>query len=304
MRIKNLVSVLVLFPLLAACNLRFDQLPSDIDVVGTAVELTAAARLTEIAGSVTPTSTTIPALTFTPTPALTPTSSIPTQCSPLVTSTVNANVRSGPGTAYDVIGSLMLGQTATITGRNDANTWWYIAYPGVSGGYAWIAGSVVTSACVPSVVQVVAAPPLPTAQPVVEASSSDDSDEEEEGGGGDSGGGSSGTPDLHPTGMSVTPNPATQHEEVQVLVGVINDGDAPSGSFTMQWWQSSSILGCSWTVASLAPGESTTKSCPYTYGGWSVGYNIRLAIDSGNTVTETNEGNNVMESKLKVNKAP
>jgi subtilase family serine protease len=135
---------------------------------------------------------------------------------------------------------------------------------------------------------------------VVADSSSDDGDD----GGDDGGGASGGMPELHPIAMLVSPLPATQNEEVRVMVGVINAGDAPSGSFTMQWWQSSNILGCSWTVDSLAPGESANKSCHHTYGGWSVGYNIRLVVDSGNTVTETNEGNNSMENKLKVNKAP
>jgi hypothetical protein len=313
MRIKNLISILVLFSLLTACQLTVappPTQPSGVDAVGTAVELTTVAKFTEIASSAMPPIT----ATFTaiPTPTLTPDSagSVPVSgpCDPTVTASVNANVRSGPSTAYDTVGSLMLGQTATIVGRNDAYTWWYIAYPGVSGGYAWIAGSVVTSACVPSVVQVVAAPPLPTQEVVVADSSSNDADNADN---------SESEPaeflllqavafgaDLVPAGMSVSPNPATQHEEVQVRVGVKNEGNAASGSFTIQWWASSAILGCEWTVSSLAPGESVNRSCAHTYGGWSVGYNTRLVIDSGNAVAEINEDNNVMARTLKVTKAP
>jgi hypothetical protein len=297
MHIKTLISILVLFSLLAACNLQVGQAPvtqpSNVDMVGTAVELTAAARLTEIAGSVTPTFTAMPALT-----------AMPTQCTPLVTSTVNANVRSGPDTAYDIVGSLSLGQTATLVGRNDANTWWYIAYPGAAGGYAWIAGSVVMPSCVPAVMQVVAAPPLPTTGPVADASSNDSGDAEDDS-----------TPeflivemvtlgaDLRPVGMSVSPNPATQGEEVHVQVGVKNDGNVASGSFTVQWWSTHSKLGCGWTVSSLAPGESANKTCSYTYGGWA-NYDIKLVIDSGNAVAETNEDNNSMARKLEVRDAP
>ncbi len=297
MRTKVLLSVLVLFSLLASCNMPAGPMPvtqppgndpvsMDVDAVGTAVELTAAARLTEMAGS---------AATSTPVPTVT---LAPTQCSPLVTATVNANVRSGPGTAYDIVGALLLGQTATIIGRNDAYTWWYISYPS-TGNYAWIAGSVVTSTCVPAVVQVVAAPPLPTAGPVVVESSSDDSGADS----GADGGSSSGTPDLLPVGMSVSPDPAMQGQELQILVGVRNAGDAPSGSFTMQWWSSHSKVACEWTVPSLAPGESVNRTCSYTYGGWA-NYDIKLLIDPTNAVAESNEGNNVFARKLQVHDAP
>jgi hypothetical protein len=89
----------------------------------------------------------------------------PTQCYALVTANTNANVRNGPGTAYDAVGYLPIGGTARVAGQNDARTWWYIEFAGGPGGYAWIAGSVTTSACIPAVLQVVAAPPLPTAVP-------------------------------------------------------------------------------------------------------------------------------------------
>lgn len=309
MRTTNLISVLVLFSLLAACNMPVAQPPaiqpsgstsvsSDVDVIGTAVELTSAARLTQVAGSITP--------TFTSAPALTP---VPTQCNPLVTSTTNANVRSGPGTAYDIVGALALGQTAVIAGRNDTATWWYIHYPS-AGSYAWIAGSVVTASCVPAVVQVVAAPPLPTAQPVVAGnSSSDDSGEEDSSS--DSGSGSEGgsgstvaLPDLVANGMQTAPNPATQGEVVYVQVRVTNRGDAAAGPFSVQWWATWAKVGCDWPVTSLAPGASKALSCQYTYGGWNPAYDIKLVVDAGNTVTESNEGNNSQTDTLKVQDAP
>jgi hypothetical protein len=89
----------------------------------------------------------------------------PTQCNPTVTAITVANVRGGPGTEYDVVGNLPVGGTARVAGRNDANTWWYIQFAGGFGGYAWIAGSVVSTACIPAVVPVVAAPALPTPPP-------------------------------------------------------------------------------------------------------------------------------------------
>jgi uncharacterized protein YraI len=314
MHTKVLLSVLVLFSLLAACNMPMGQTPStqppeiervssDVEVIGTAVELTAAARLTEIAGSAIPTSALEPTLTFTP--AVT---AVPTQCNPLVTATVNANLRSGPDTAYDVVGSLTLGQTAAIVGRNDAYTWWYIDHPGTSGGHAWIAGSVVTSSCVPAVVQVVAAPPLPTVGPVADNSSAGDSEND------DNGNDLLIVPDLElhlvlvpdlvVTSMVITPNPATQNSPISVQVKVKNQGTAPSGNFSVQWWASWAVTACNWSVSSLAAGDSKDLSCSYTYQGWNNGYAIKAVVDAGGLVAESNEDNNSLADTLKVNDAP
>lgn len=298
MRAQTLLSILVLFSLLTSCNMPMSQtsatqpsgverVSSDADAIGTAVELTAAAKLTEIAGSVT--------ATFMPDPALTPT---PTGCNPLVTATVNANVRSGPGTAYDIVGSLALGQTAAIVGRNDAYTWWYINYPS-TGGYAWIAGSVVTASCVPSIVQVVAAPPLPTVEVVVADTTSNDSDDSD-----DAGESTSALPDLAANGMQAAPNPATQGQRVDIQVRVTNRGAAPSGSFTVQWWATHALVACDWTVSSLAAHASKALSCHYIYQGWNPAYQIKLVVDSGNTVVESNEGNNSQSDTLNVQDAP
>ncbi len=303
MRIKNLIFVLVFFPLLVACQLTVappPTQPSTIDVVGTAVELTAAAKFTEIASSVVPVTATFTAI---PTPTLTPDSaaSVSGPCSPTVTATVNANVRSGPGTAYDAVGSLMLGQTATIAGRNDAYTWWYIAYPGVSGGYAWIAGSVVTSSCVPSVVQVVAAPPLPTQEVVVADSSSNDSDAggnaDGDGGGSDDSGSTSAAPDLVAVRMQFS-NHVRKDRPMEVTVTVRNQGNQEATNFTVGWWSSSPIVtGCHWSVDYLAPGASKVLSCDYTYHT-SKNQDVKLMIDTGNDVVESNEDNNTITDRI------
>jgi uncharacterized protein YraI len=122
---------------------------------------TAVARaLTAQAGAATETST--PEASATPTSTSTP---ILAQCSPTILANTDANVRSGPDTAYGIVGYLPKGGTLPVAGRNDANSWWYVQFAGGPGGYAWISGSVVTASCIPTVVQIVAAPPLPTAAP-------------------------------------------------------------------------------------------------------------------------------------------
>jgi hypothetical protein len=40
------------------------------------------------------------------------------------------NVRTGPGTAYPIIGGLRLGDTVEVMGKNAAGTWLQIAYNG------------------------------------------------------------------------------------------------------------------------------------------------------------------------------
>ncbi len=78
--------------------------------------------------------------------------------SALVTSNVNANVRSGPGTNYPVVGGLMEGQSAPVTGRNADASWWQI---NLSGQVGWIANSVVTANAQAANAPVVSAPPPP-----------------------------------------------------------------------------------------------------------------------------------------------
>ncbi|RPI94628.1 MAG: hypothetical protein EHM40_06000 [Chloroflexi bacterium] len=299
MRINVLLSVLVLFSLLASCNLQAGQAPgtqppdverisSDIDIVGTAVELTSAARLTEIAGSVTPTSAASP--TFTPTSTLTvtpPAASLPTQCNPLVTTNVVANVRSGPNTAYDIVGSLALGQTAIVAGRNDANTWWYIDYPAGSGSHAWIAGSVTTASCLPSAVQVVAAPPFPTSAPQNDTSSDDEGDD-----------GSSGTPDLVAYAMQYY---VVSGKKVHVMVTVKNTGDGTAGPFIVNWMANQDLGGCHWTMTKLAAGKAKNLECDYTYEWGANKYTSTLFVDSGGNVAESDEGNNKDYFDVKLN---
>lgn len=74
-----------------------------------------------------------------------------------------ANVRSGPGTSYAVIGKANRGDTFAILGTNNAKNWYQIAFAGEQNG--WIAGSIVTtSGPVESLPMIeVAAPATPTA---------------------------------------------------------------------------------------------------------------------------------------------
>jgi hypothetical protein len=92
-----------------------------------------------------------PALTGTPGPS-------PTACSPSITANSNANVRSGPGTAYGSVDNLAAGTTATVIGKNNDSSWWQINRP--SGGTGWVSASVSTATCIPATLVIIAAPPI------------------------------------------------------------------------------------------------------------------------------------------------
>jgi uncharacterized protein YraI len=84
-----------------------------------------------------------------------------TACPPVVTANSSVNVRSGPGTVYDIIGALSTGGTTTVNGKSADGAWWYITFPSGPGGYGWVSASVVTTTCITASLAVVAAPPTP-----------------------------------------------------------------------------------------------------------------------------------------------
>jgi hypothetical protein len=70
------------------------------------------------------------------------------------------NVRSGPGTiGYDVIGVLVVTQSAPALGRTPGGDWIQIVYPGVPGGVAWVYAPLVDLI---GTVPIVEPPPTPT----------------------------------------------------------------------------------------------------------------------------------------------
>ena len=57
-------------------------------------------------------------------------------CKPTVTTSVVANIRSGPGQVYSVIGTLPQGGTANVAGKSSDGSWWYIEFAAGTGGFA------------------------------------------------------------------------------------------------------------------------------------------------------------------------
>jgi hypothetical protein len=78
------------------------------------------------------------------------------------------NVRTGPGTAYPIIGGLRLGDSVEVMGKNAAGTWLQIAYNGrgeFNGQGSWIAAAYVDLTGSLATVPEVSAPPPPPPTP-------------------------------------------------------------------------------------------------------------------------------------------
>ena len=74
------------------------------------------------------------------------------------------NVRGGPGTHYNIVGSASAGERYPIRGKNDAGSWWQIDFRGQDG---WVFGDLISAQNTQSVAiaQNIPAPPPPTPVP-------------------------------------------------------------------------------------------------------------------------------------------
>ena len=101
-------------------------------------------------------------------PSLTPSLEIsPTIERPMLSVSQVTNCRSGPGTTYDWLGALNVGQQAEIFGQDPAKTSWYIRNPDNSSGFCWVYGAFATVTGNSSAVPVFT--PMPTPTPAITA---------------------------------------------------------------------------------------------------------------------------------------
>jgi len=122
----------------------------------------------------TATATSVPTLTPSRTPV--PPTSTPTNVRatsmPLnpvaIVNTSSANLRNGPGTNYDIVGSVQQGDQLPIVAQADNNSWYLITR--TDGRRAWIAARIVIVAPPEAVIQAVATIP-PTAETVITGTS-------------------------------------------------------------------------------------------------------------------------------------
>lgn len=128
--------------------------PVDTPAITTTAEVTTTVRVTEeIPTEEAPATGDLPILVPTPTPTVpiaeeaadaAPAEEDPVEEAPvaeeLPTVTVDANLRAGPGTDFDVIGGTVTGQTLTIVARNEESSWFLLD----NGG--WVSATLVANA--------------------------------------------------------------------------------------------------------------------------------------------------------------
>ncbi len=212
------------------------------------------------------------------------------------------NVRSGPGTAYPILGVLTLGSEREVTGRDEGAFWWQIAYPAGPGGRGWVSAPYTTLSgdCTAIPVAAYAPPPAtaaPTAMPTSEATVAPSAPTN-----------TPTPPDLIVSaitmpGTILLPLTVPTEATVTIQVTVQNVGGTaatgfntvlrPEGTFPLS---PSVSLGL---IASLGPGESFTYTVEHTYT--SVGsYTVEAVVDPTDAVDESDEGNNVRTLAIQV----
>lgn len=162
-RSKLLFAPTFLILAILACNVPTTQgTGGDSAATITALAATIQAQNATATPAGAPTET--PTQTVSPAPAgntpgtatLTATSSVP-----MVTVSVSTNCRSGPGTVYDQIGALAVGQTAQVVGKYTPANYWIINNPSGS-GTCWLWGQYATVSGNTSGLPEMVPPPTPT----------------------------------------------------------------------------------------------------------------------------------------------
>lgn len=222
-----------------------------------------------------------PGLVASPTPNIQTTNPTPTpqpvSTGPTATATIDANVRSGDDVAYQAVGFLLRGQSATILGVSSTGTGWYFVELD-NGRRGFISPQVVSvSGNVNNLARIdpPAFPVPPTATPIPV-----------------SGNLAASLPDL-------TPDNPTCNVPFQILINITNNGTGNTlGTATVLFQDfHNGVLQSSFfrTVPPLAPGQN------YVVGSdnWVVATNpnkvheIRVTIDPEGLVAEQTETDNV-----------
>lgn len=146
---RNKSALVIFFALLFitfACNLPSGAPTAESGIEDLALTITAQALLLLQPGSSIQLTEEqqLPAGQFTATPELPAApGATDTPSVPQVTVSTNTNCRTGPGTQYDLIDALVVGQTAEVVGKNTVTNYWIIKRPNGSGN-CWLWGQYAT----------------------------------------------------------------------------------------------------------------------------------------------------------------
>lgn len=202
----------------------------------------------------------------------------PTASFPTATTIQGANIRSGPGTAFEPpLGSIGANETRRILARNPDSTWFRIE---VFNSAGWIAAFLVeTSGDIGSLpVENPAPPPTPlptnTAQPTSPPAQVD----------------------LSIVDWSTSPGQPTCNQASTTRITVANSGSAASTQTNVvlqDLFNGDVQATSSATIPALNPGQNTTVNIQLNVSTFfAQGHTMRATVDPDNNVAETDENNN------------
>ena len=174
MKKRTLAFAIALIFLLSACNLPGSTGGNTTDpAAATAAQETRIAQMVAqtLAAAVsdtpeftlTPSDTPLPTFTLTPSDTPPPTFTF-TPTVPMVSVSVETNCRTGPGTAYDIVGVLHVGETAEVVGQVSGGGSWIIRNPD-GAGFCWLWAQYATVTGNWQALPVFDIPPTPTPMP-------------------------------------------------------------------------------------------------------------------------------------------
>jgi len=111
-------------------------------------------------------------------------------------------------------------------------------------------------------------------------------------------------PDLYVASVHLSPSSPQAGQEIDIAVSICNSGTGDAGPFTVTWKSDPDTISCSWDVNSLAAGQTTGRTCNYTYTYAHSGQSTYTTADANGGVVESNEDNNVRYLRVNVRAAP
>ncbi len=112
-------------------------------------------------------------------------------------------------------------------------------------------------------------------------------------------------PDLYVSEFSLNPEQPVQGSPVSVRVGVYNQGNSPSGPFTVHWLPGENYRepACTWFVDGMTARGGRILTCTYEgYPSWYAQLNTKVVIDGYGQVVENDESNNYYVEAISVSK--
>lgn len=109
--------------------------------------------------------------------------------------------------------------------------------------------------------------------------------------------------DLYVESITFEPSPPVAHLPLKVTVRVRNRGVVNSGGFVVRWWGGKDFtsVSCEWNVTGVTAGATAALGCDnFRYSSPYGNIVTKVQVDVENTVTESDETNNVFESTISV----